>query len=229
MNYIIYFILDCLDTLAVTVIMFSIFQYPIREYLREIGIIACILAVASIVGRELMGIGAEYDALNHMMLLILGLRFLIKVRLYRSFRIVGVGMIGYFAIQMSIVAVTTMTGLVDASMLRHSNSIEARLVQLLSQSVSYTIAYMIFMFNLGISKYIRPPHDFYLDTRITKEKWSVYTWVTVSLMLVLTCFYLYIERSEIVAALILGSILFTIVIMLTYRRDTSIERNRISI
>ncbi|SEN59101.1 hypothetical protein [Paenibacillus sp. OV219] len=229
MNYIVYFILDCLDTLAITFVMFSIFQYPIREYLREILIIVCILAVTSIIGRELLRISPVYDSLNHIVLLIAGLRIFMKVKLYRSLRIVGVGMIGYFAIQICIVAMVAKTGLLDSSMLYQSNSTEVRLVQLISQAVTFTVAYCIVKFNLGIAKYIRPPHDFYLDTRMSKEKLWVYFGTTVALLVLSLSFHLLVERFEIIEVFIIANILFIIVIMFTYRRDATIERNRLFI
>lgn len=227
-NFIMYFILDCLDTLAITFLMFSVFQYPIREYLKEILFISCILAVASIIGRELMGISPVYDSLVHILLLIAGLRLFIKVTLHRSVRIVGVGMVGYFAIQMGIAVLATKTGLIDSSIVNQSNSMGVRLVQLLSQAVSYTISYLIVVFNLGIARYIRPPHDFYLDSRITREKLQVYFGTTIALLILCIGFHLLVERFEITLAFIIANILFIFVIMLTYRRDATIERNRIS-
>jgi hypothetical protein len=93
------------------------------------------------------------------------------------------------------------------------------MIQLFTQAIAYTISYIIVVFDLGITKYIRPPHDFYVDKKMTPGKRNVII-VSVSTLLGLSvAFYFYIVKSDIIAAFVLANILCIIVIMFTYRRD----------
>jgi uncharacterized protein YybS (DUF2232 family) len=219
MDYVVYFFLDCFDTLAIFFLMMAVFQYPIREYLADAAIMASILALSSLIARNVFGIAAIYDLSIHIGLLIYGLRFLMKVRLHRGTRMVGVGAIGYFALQTIVVTLTTKAGVIDPHSLDIPNSWDSRSIQLLTQSLAYIISYLIVVFDLGITKFVRPPHDFYVDKQMTKEKKNVIC-VSVSTLLGLSvAFYVYIEKLDIIGAFVLANILFIIVILFTYRRD----------
>jgi hypothetical protein len=219
MDYIIYFVLDCIDTLAIFFLFMAVFQYPIREYLKEAGILCIALASASTFGRNVLGVEAIYDLSIHIALLIFGLRFLMKIRTHRATRMVGVGAITYFALQIIVVTISTSTGIVsDTAQLDIPSSEIARLVQLTTQGVAFTLAYVIVVFDLGVSKYVRPPHDFYVR-EMTAEKRNVIIVSTLTLIGLSIAFYFYIVRSEIIAAFFLATILFLIVMLFTYRRD----------
>ncbi|PZD95194.1 hypothetical protein DNH61_11585 [Paenibacillus sambharensis] len=223
MDYVIYVLLDCLDTLAVVFLMLAIFQYPIREYLKEITILCLVLGLSSLLNREILGISPVVDLLIHILLLILGLLFLMKVRLYRSVRIVGLGAVGYFAIQTIVVMLSNSLGIVSTELLEISNSWPSRSVQLTSQGVTYLLAYLIVVFDLGRTKYIRPPHDFYME--IGKEARGVFIQSAVTLAILAIGYYIYIEHVEIAAAAAMVNVLFLVIIYLTYRRDKRNELN----
>jgi hypothetical protein len=196
----------------------SVFQYPIREYLREAALICIILATSSTVARNLLDISPVYDSSIHISLMIFGMRFLMKIRTYRATRMVAVGTVGLLAMQALSVMMYTKTGVVDPKVLDDPHSWWTRSLQMTSEAFMFTIAYTVVTFDLGITKYVRPPHDFYVR-EMTKEKRTTII-VSASLLIVITyVVYVYFAKLDIIATFFLTNILFLIVIIFTYRRD----------
>jgi Flp pilus assembly protein TadB len=110
------------------------------------------------------------------------------------------------------------TGIIDPEVLEDTHSWWARSLQMTSEAFMFTIAYLIVTFDLGITKYVRPPHDFYVR-EMTKEKRKTVI-VSASVLIVLTyAVYVYYAKLDIIATFFLANILFLIVIIFTYRRD----------
>lgn len=217
MDYIIYFFLDCLDTLAIYFLMMAIFHYPIREYLKELFFICIMLALTSIFIREILGYSL-LDTSTHVILLLICLRYLIKIRWHRAIRILAVGVLGYFLIQTIISLIVKSVGFIQID-LNNSNYTVIRLIQFTAQIVTYLIAYIIIKFRLGTTKFIRPPHDFYIKEELTTSHIRILFFTSISLMLICLLVFLLLSHNMILIFLIVTIVLFSSVIYLTYRRD----------
>ncbi len=225
MDYVIYFILDCLDTLAIYLLMMTIFQYPIREYLREIMIICATLGVSSLLIREVIGF-ISIDPMVHILLLVLCLRYIIKVRLYRAIVITATGTLAYFAIQAVISLSGTIGDFLLSSDLYSSHSRSVQVIQLISQAITFLLAFLVSKHDLGVTKFVRPPHDFYIINPITKNQMRLLLTSITSLIIISIAFYYSVFHHKVVLFTMLALILCLLVFILTYRRDRIVSGHR---
>jgi hypothetical protein len=186
--------------------------------MREAALICIILATSSTIGRNLLEIPPVYDTSIHIALMIFGMRFLMKIRTYRATRMVAVGTVTLLVMQILSAMIYSKTGIIDSKALEDTHSWWSRSLQMTSQAFMFTLSYLIVTFDLGITKYVRPPHDFYVR-EMTKEKRKTII-VSTSVLVVLTyAVYVYFAKLDIFATFFLANILFLIVIIFTYRRD----------
>lgn len=218
MDLVLYFILDCLDTLAIYFLMMSIFQYPIREYLKEVMLICSLLALESILFREILKLSIV-DTLIHILLLIICLRYIIKIRWFRAIRIVAVGVLGYFAIQMIVSSIVLLSGLFSSIELDNSLSLSSIMVQITAQAFAFLAALIVQRFDLGTTKYIRPPHDFYIVEKFNAYQLRILVISAISLLASCSALYFLVHHNEIFIYCIISIFLFLVVLILTYRRD----------
>lgn len=218
MDVIIYLLLDCLDTMAIVFLMMSVFQYPIKEYGKEISIICGLLAAISYIIREVIHFAA-IDPVVHIVLLIICLRYIVKIKWHRSIIIAAVGIAGYFAVQAIVSVIFSHLGWLSSVGLSETSSSEVRLVQLSSQCSAFFIAVLIHKYDLGKTKFIRPPHDFYITIKLNEEQIRMFSVSVLSLVLLGITSYSFVFSFSVIAFSVLATVLCLAITYLTYRRE----------
>lgn len=217
MGTITYLVLDMLDTSAIIFLMLSIFNYPLREYLKEYAISAVTVAFSSLVIRVYCDL-PMIDTIAHFVILVVCMRFLMQIKLYRAAHIAIVGVAGYFLIQLLVVGLLQLLQLIALHDMTLNNGFGVYLVQIVSDTLTFMISYLISHFGLGATKYIRPPHNFYINDAMSRNKLTVIIATCCALALVNIGFYIY-QSQDLYPAIAILLIVSAFLIFLAYRRD----------
>lgn len=217
MGTMIYILLDILDTSAIVCLMSAIFNYPLREYLKEYALTAAIIAVSSWVLR-IYGDWAAIDTISHVVILVLCMFFLMRVKLYRCAHIVIVGTAIYFLTQLLVVSLFQFLHWVVLHEMTLASGSGVYLIQITSDLLAFLISCVIGRYSLGITKYVRPPHNFFVTEKMSRTKLTVILFTCAAFALINMGFYAYQNQDLYPAAAILLVVSMALV-YLSYRRD----------
>jgi hypothetical protein len=212
-----YLLLDILDTSAIIFLMLSVFNYPLREYLKEYAISAITVAISSLIIRVYCDLPL-IDTLAHFFIIVLCMRFLMRIRLYRAAHIAIVGVAGYFLIQLLVVGLLQLLQLIALHDMTLNSGFGVYLVQIVSDTLTLLISYLINRFGLGATKYIRPPHNFYINDAMSRNKLTNIIATCCALALVNVGFYIY-QSQGLYPAIAILLIVSAFLVFLAYRRD----------
>lgn len=217
MSVIVYLLLDIFDTSAIIFLMLSVFNYPLREYLKVYSISAMTVAIASLVIRVYCSLPI-FDTLSHYLILVLCMRFLMKVKIYRAAHIAIVGVSGYFLIQLLVVVLLQLLQIIALHDMTLTTGFGVYLVQLISDTLTMLLSFFINRFGLGATKYIRPPHNFYITDSMSLNKLTVIIATCCALALISIGFYIY-QSQDLYPAIAILSTVSIFLVFLAYRRD----------
>lgn len=201
-----FILLGMIDVFAEMALIFKTFKIPYKEYIKEISILAVFIALVSFVMREVLKLTAVADIILHFALIILFLRYIIKIIFWRSI-ITSLSYFGYGVISFLCFAAYTTMGI-------HSDLA----VQLTQIAVGFLVAWLLYEFNIGFSWFSRPPHDFIIKTPIKKPDLQL----VISVLLVAALFFVgfqYVwayQLLEVVPFILAG---FLLLVYLGYKRD----------
>lgn len=218
---IIFLILGIFDSLAVMVLMFKLYRFPLKEYRTEIVLMAVWVSLTSYLIRMVLGI-TEIDIVVQIVLYILFMRLCIKTKLFYSAVISLTGLVGYIAIQMIIIYVLNVTGITAPSDVQENTGIGTYLIQVTSILFVYIIGYLLFAFNLGFSFIIRPPHEMSIKVQMTRLNKGIVLALILSIAVLCTTFYLLLNQKILMIIPILLAT-FVLLYILSHRRDTRVN------
>ena len=98
MDVLLYLILGFIDILAILALIFKIFRFPFWEYIRKHIVICTTLALVSFVMRLVLGF-PEFDTGLQFILLVLFLRYLLKLRSFEANMLATIGVLSFDLIQ----------------------------------------------------------------------------------------------------------------------------------
>ncbi|MFE4569995.1 hypothetical protein [Paenibacillus chitinolyticus] len=140
------------------------------------------------------------------------------MKLFPAMLISITGVVSYIAIQQLVIITLTYTNLIDAVAVRQTSTIGTYTIQIVSDLSAYLICFLIYKFQLGTSKFIRPPHDFLIKEKFKRRNAIIALVTLMAAIFIFFSFYMLMHlRILLLMPLILIS--FGLVIYLAYRRE----------
>lgn len=198
--------LGIIDVYAEMALIFKSFKIPYFEYFKEISIMAIFIALVSLIIREFLELSALADIILHFALIILFLRYIIKVIFWRSIIV----SLSYFSYGL----ISFLSYTIYASMGIETDSA----IQVTQIVGGFLIAWLLYRFNVGFSWFSQPPHDFLIKAPMKKADMQL----IVSVLFVAALFFVGFEYVwnyqllEVVPFILAG---FSILIYMGYKRD----------
>lgn len=222
MDFILFLIFGMLETYAIFALVFVSFWLPYREYLGEITVMALLVTLLSYLLRNVLDLNMVVDVGAAYIMMILFLRFLIRLKLFRAIMI-SLTYFAYAIINSFAFFLLSSTGLVDGDMvINNAASPSAFLVQGASAAIAVIVAYLVHRTKIGYSFIIRPPHDFFVRTHLKRSEVRIILSVGASFIAFLVTVGLITEEQTFMG-LPLVILLFVTLLILAYRRDMSHE------
>lgn len=217
-NVFFYLLFGVLDVIAMIAPTFKIYRFPFWEYFKHILMIAICLSFASFVTRYLMEV-PQLDMPIQFLLYVIFYRYLIKIKLYYAVPLAAIGYLFYAVIQFTIIPISLYFGIVNPTDLTQTTGIGTYLIQLFSDAASYVISFLIYLFGLGFSHVIRPPHDVQIDVVDNYYKLHVTANIVGTLVICTTMYWLFNFHNSFIIVLPTSSAALAILIFLSYRKD----------
>ncbi|KEQ25543.1 hypothetical protein ET33_02130 [Paenibacillus tyrfis] len=219
MEFILFMFFGLLEVYALFALMFKTFRLPYFEYFKEISIIAVVVALTSYFIRVYFEINQLADIITHLVLYILFFRYMIKVKIWRGI-IISLVYFGYGVLNLIIYLVLSNFGLVTEKLVNNPSSLDAFILQFATATSALLISYALHKFNLGFSFIIRPPHDFFIKSKIKRSDFVILTSIIIVACILMFTFYLiFHHKSFISIPMIILS--YVVLLYLAYRKDMS--------
>lgn len=153
-----YVTLGFFDALSVTLLMFSLYRFPILEYKWKLIVMAAIISFTSYIIREPLSL-PDLDPLIQITLFTMFLRLSINTKLKYAALIPTSAFAGYILIQMIIFLVLNATGVTHISDASTNDSTGIYITQICTILVVYLLSFLMKYFSLGFSFIPSPPHS----------------------------------------------------------------------
>ncbi|MGG0753012.1 hypothetical protein [Brevibacillus laterosporus] len=165
MDTFLYIILGSIDILAILVLGFKAFRFPLT-YKKELLIMSLTASLVSYLNRVILDI-PNIDGLVQYTILVLFLRYMLKVRLFDGIVLATVGYLGFFIVQYSTYLVLLWTGIVSFSDGQALANLGTYIIQLTTHLFVFLAAWLIYRYNHGFSFIMVPPQDVHIRTNMT--------------------------------------------------------------
>ncbi len=217
-SFVIFMVLGTIETHSIFALIFCSFWFPYREYLKEITLMAVLVTLCSYLLRVQLQVNMAIDAAAAFVMLILFLRYMIKVRFWRSV-LISLMYFGFAIINSATFLLLTTLRIVDSSeVINNSSSLSAYVVQFVSSMIVFLLAYIIKKKNIGLSFILRPPHDLMVRKVMNKDEVRIITGVLLaSLILFLGVYGFTNEKTFIALPIVI--VMYVILLYLAYKRD----------
>ncbi|RAV00566.1 hypothetical protein [Paenibacillus sp. YN15] len=222
MSFVLYVIFGAIEIFSVFALMFKVFSLPYREYLKEIGIMSALVTLSSYLLRVYLGIDMIVDMTVSFVMLILFMRYMIRIKLFRAIMI-SLTYFAYAIINTGTFLIYSLFGLNSDAVINDSSSLAAYAVQFTSSVIAAVVAYLIYKRNLGFSYIIRPPHDTFVKSKISAQEMRVILLVGAS-FLVFFMTVLLITQNKTFAGFPVVIFLYAALLYLAYKRDMTHDR-----
>ncbi|MNC42379.1 hypothetical protein D3C75_911940 [compost metagenome] len=151
-------------------------------------------------------------------MIIILVRFLVKVKTVLSVLITSVGFMAYIFLQPLILYLLTAAGAIAADVAPTTDTWGIRVVQLATDTVIIGMSLFITRYGLGITYFIRPPHSFFIKEKLSREFFVMLAAACFGLTLSCALMYLLLEIKYLLIPPIALSILI-VLILFVLRRD----------
>ncbi len=165
MDTLLYIILGSIDILAILVLAFKAFRFPLT-YKKELLIMSLTASLVSYLNRAILDI-PTIDGLVQYTILVLFLRYMLKVRLFDGIVLATVGYLGFFIVQYSTYLVLLWTGIVSFADGQALANLGTYIIQLATHIFVFGVAWLIYRYNHGFSFIMVPPQDVHIRTNMT--------------------------------------------------------------
>lgn len=219
MDVFLYLLFGFLDAIAMLVLIFKIFRFPLGEYAKELTIIGVTLSIVSYFNRFWFDI-ASYDTVIQFILTIIFFRYLIKIRIFESLSIVSIGYSSFIGIQIIVYSVLQASGIVTLADAQGLTNLGTYIIQFSTQISCVAIGYLLYRFNMGFSYIFAPPHDMHIRRKKSTLQTLIAAANMIGILAVCSMMYWILNNESamyIVLPSVLGSLL--LLIYLSHRRD----------
>lgn len=214
--YIVFSILDAFVTLA---LMFRLFRFPVREYIPEFIKISLIITAVSYVNRMILHISL-LDPFIQTIVFVLLLRYITEIKYIPSVIITIQGYSGFIMLQVVMTFFLTWIGFIQPGDLSQNTGVKVYVIQVLGQITTVAAAYLLYVFNLGFSIFIRPPHEFSIKNTLDKKKFAILSASIIMNCLICGSFYFWLHiHSPLFIVLPLTLVAFGLIYWLTHRKE----------
>lgn len=218
MDFMLYLVFGMLETYAIFALVFVSFWLPYKEYLKEITVMAVFVSLLSYFLRNTLGLDMAVDVGASFVMMILFLRYLIRIRLFRS-AIISLTYFAYAIINSLTFMALSSSGLVNGdAVINNAASPSAYVVQVVSAAIAVIVAFLVHRTKIGYSFIIRPPHDFFVKSTISKSEIQIIAIVGTAFIVFIAAIGL-ITKEHTFIGLPFVALLFLTLLYLAYRRD----------
>lgn len=227
MDFLLFNVLGILDIIALYAFMFKSFRLPFVEYIKEISLISIVVSLVSYIVRIYFDSSPLIDVIIHLFLYIAFFRYLIKIKTHKAV-VISLIYLGYGGLSFLIYFVYVHFNIFSPESIDQSTGIAAYAIQLTRIVITCIIAWILFRFNLGSSRFIRPPHDFIAKSKIKKSDMiALISTIITTIVFMFSFFWMLNFRSFLMIPVSLLS--FVALIWIIYKRDNDDERSNRSI
>ena len=219
MDVFLYILFGFFDVIAILVLIYKIFRFPLWEDTFKLIMIGIILSVVSYIDRFLLNI-AFYDMAIQFILYVIFFRYLIKMRLFESLSIVSIGYCSFVGVQFIVYPLLLTSGIVTIDDAQELTNLGTYIIQSSTEVVCYIIGFLLYRFNMGFSYIFVPPHDLLIRNKKNKTHTLIMIANTLGILAVCSTMYWVLNFASaiyIVLPSVMGSLI--ILIYLSHRRD----------
>lgn len=156
MDAFIYLFLGMVDIFLVLTLIFKMFRWPLRQYVREALIIAFLCSVESYLARIVFEV-PEVDLILQNMIILVMMKALLRVNFYYGLTL---SIIGSFLYSEIAYLTYNLFGLLNIPLdLSTPTSAGIYFMQISVQLAAVLVSFLLYKFNLGFSFVSVPPHD----------------------------------------------------------------------
>ncbi|MFC6229522.1 hypothetical protein ACFQI7_17015 [Paenibacillus allorhizosphaerae] len=158
MDKFLFLVFGTLDILVVLSLIFKIFRWPFFSYIKECLLIAFVCSIESFIMRTILHL-PEWDMLGQFVILMLSLRYIIKVNYYHSLTLSIIGTLAYTEAVIIMFKFLDFAGIVTEEVAAQATGLSIFTLQFTGECTGALIAFLIYKFNLGFSYVAVPPHE----------------------------------------------------------------------
>ncbi|MCR8939810.1 hypothetical protein O0555_21145 [Brevibacillus laterosporus] len=212
MDILLYLVFGALDQMAIMIIAFKMFRFPVTNYLREFLIIASIISLISYFNRVVLGI-PQYDTGIQYIALVLFFRHMLEFRLYEATLVAATGCIAFTGIQFVALSLLLKTSLVNLNDLGQVTELGTFIIQFVADVLVILVAWLLKLLNLGYSFISQPPHSMTYKPEKNKLTFFLILAVGLTVFILTTVLYVLI-MSQANTVIILAYVLIPLAILL---------------
>ncbi|QIC07642.1 hypothetical protein GOP56_19955 [Brevibacillus sp. 7WMA2] len=212
MDILLYLVFGVLDQMAVMIIAFKMFRFPVLSYIRDFLLIASVLSLISYFNRFILDI-PQYDTGIQYIALVIFFRRLLEFRLYEATLVTAAGCIAFTGIQFIALSLLLKTSLVSLNDLGQFTELGTFIIQFVADALVVLVAWLLKVLNLGYSFISQPPHSMTYKQEMNKLPFLLILAVGLSVFALTTVLYVLI-MSQANTFIILGYVLIPLAILL---------------
>lgn len=213
MDSILYIALGALDIMAILILTLRVFRWPFVAFWPELAGISVICAMEPYISRLVLHI-PEWDMILQNLLLVILLRYVVKVNFYYALTLSIVGSLVYSEVAYAVFHMLIFTGFITATAAPTSS--ETYTMQLINQALAFLIAWLMYKLNLGFSYVSVPPHD--SKKRMTGREKIQFTINIMAVIFIFLTMYLFLRYGELGTGVIMLLDLIALVTLLLLAR-----------
>lgn len=219
MDVLLYLLLSVLDALVTLILMFVLFRFPIKTYLRDFLMIALIIAGESVLVRLVLHLPV-IDPFIQTLIFILCLWHFIEVKVRSGILIVIQGYQGFILLQIFLTYILSASGFIQPGDLAASTGFKIYVIQILGETATLLVAWLLVRLNLGFSFIIRPPHEEEAFSTLTaRQKFDLTIYVVLN-CLTSASFYFWLHmQSPLFIVFPVVLIAFSAIYFMSYKKD----------
>ncbi|MGG1442138.1 hypothetical protein ABE354_08765 [Brevibacillus laterosporus] len=217
MDILLSLLIGTINQMAIMLIAFKMFRFPVLSYIRDFLLIAFVLSLISYFNRIVIDI-PQYDAAIQYIVLVAFFRRMFEFRLYEATLVVAAGCAIFTCIKVVTLSLFLKTNVVSLDDLVHVIGLKMLLIQLLVDVLVVVVAWLVKKLNTGYSFMSQPPHN--LNYKLKKSMLSYLLIVAAGLVVfVMTTFSFVISQVNLFVTLAYGVIPLVILLWLLTKRD----------
>ncbi|WP_144028820.1 hypothetical protein [Paenibacillus tyrfis] len=218
MSTFLYFLFGLLDSIAVFILIFKTFRWPIRQYWIEILISGGLISFLSYVNRIIFHI-PNWDMTLQFIAYISLLMWMFRVNLPNAINLAAIGYLAFVGIQFIVYPLLLELGIVNVDDAQELTGFGTYIIQVSSEIACYSVSYLIWKLNIGFSYVSQPPHDRFTFFKIKGNKFAYISNVIAVLVVCSTMYWVfnYVHGQFVVLGSVWGALV--ILLVLSYRRD----------
>ncbi|PPB10863.1 hypothetical protein [Brevibacillus laterosporus] len=217
MDILLSLVIGIVNQMAIMIIAFKMFRFPVLSYIRDFLLIASVLSLISYFNRFILDI-PQYDAIIQYIMLVVFFRRMFEFRVYEATLVTAAGCAIFTCIKVVTLALFLKTNVLSLDDLVHLTGLKMMLIQLLVDVLVLVVTWLVKKLNMGYSFMSQPPHN--LNYKLKKSMISYLLIVAVGLVVFVMSTYLYVlSQANLFMVFAYGVIPLVILLWLLTKKD----------